>query len=89
MKSECPKCGAKNIMRGVSCTTGGGGLDDFGIVVWGKRSKSFLSLGNPHRSIVKADVCSGCGFMELYARSSDLQGLWNHYVSAGKTQPEY
>jgi predicted RNA-binding Zn-ribbon protein involved in translation (DUF1610 family) len=78
MESECPKCGSKKIIRNA--------LSEFRMVVFGKSTSPF-SL--PKHAEVKAYVCSGCGFMELYANPSKLSKLWDAYVSAGEEQPEY
>jgi predicted RNA-binding Zn-ribbon protein involved in translation (DUF1610 family) len=80
MKSECPKCGSEKIIRNVSC-------EWFTIVVFDKMTSPF-SLSDK-RAEVKAHVCSGCGFMELYANPSKLSKSWDAYVSAGERQPEY
>jgi predicted RNA-binding Zn-ribbon protein involved in translation (DUF1610 family) len=84
MKSECPKCGSEKIIRNVSFDAG---LGRFRIEVFGKSTSPFSLPGK--RAEVKAHVCSGCGFMELYASPSKLSKLWDAYVSAGEKQPEY
>ncbi len=79
MESECPKCGSKKIIRNA--------LSEFRVAVFGKSTSPF-SFSDKHAE-VKAHVCSGCGFMELYASPSKLSKLWDAYVSAGEKQPEY
>jgi predicted nucleic-acid-binding Zn-ribbon protein len=85
MKSECPKCGSEKIMLNVSFETG---MSPYvGIVVFGKSTSPFSFPDK--RAEVKAHVCSGCGFTELYASPSKLSKLWDAYVSAGEKLAEY
>ncbi len=77
-QNTCPKCGSSELIPEVAVVTEGHLVEgNRGVMAEVERHPRALLLKDPARTPLKATVCGGCGYTELY--TTDTRELLEAY----------